>query len=113
MTSRVGNSRRPPRMTQMHRVVRLEAARVVPFASPAGNAESQCQIDQEKKMVSGKPKEVSISTTMVLIIIADISRALTMCQALSPKSHTLTRLILAKTLGLVTVIISLCRSQRH
>lgn len=50
-------------------------------------------------MVSGKPKEVSISTTMVLIIIADISRALTMCQALSPKSHTLTRLILARTLG--------------
>ena len=50
-------------------------------------------------MVSGKPKEVSISTTMVLIIIADISRALTMCQALSSESHTLTRLILAKTLG--------------
>lgn len=48
--------------------------------------------------MSGKPKEVSIATT-IIVIPADLSRALTVCQALSPASHRLICFIFAKTLG--------------
>lgn len=53
--------------------------------------------------MSGKPKEVSISTTTIVIIMADISRALAMCRALSPELYTLTclggRLLLSSHFG--------------
>lgn len=47
--------------------------------------------------MSGKPKEASVS--IIVIIVTHVSRALTVCQALSPELYTLTHLILTETLG--------------
>lgn len=50
------------------------------------------KLEENQEKMSGKAEDVSISIAAVTIIItiADISRALAVCQALSPESHILT-----------------------